>query len=75
MNQYVFELPWVLEIEVIIHQFIAPIHQRLPVSVVTSHRLNIVSLDLKASFVVYLVTLHQPCLRILESPSHACDHS
>lgn len=58
MNQYVFELPWILEIEVIIHQFIAAIHQRMPVSVVTSHRRNIVSLDLKTSFVVYLVTFH-----------------
>jgi hypothetical protein len=57
VDEHVLELPWVLEIEVLV-QLIPAILQRVPVSVVSAHRADVLMLDLQASLVVHLVRLH-----------------
>jgi len=46
------------------------IHQRIPVSIVTLNRANILMLNLKATLEVHLVSLDQSSLWVLNRPDH-----
>jgi len=75
MNQDVLELPGILEVELIINQFVASVLERVPVSVVASHWSDVGFLNLQASLIVHLVALDQPSLGVLQGPGHPGDHS
>lgn len=71
IDEDIFELPRVLEIETIVDKFIGPILKRVPVSIVAVDRCNVGLLNLKASLEIHLVALDQARLRVLDGPGHA----
>jgi hypothetical protein len=71
----VLELPRVLEIETIVHEFVGSVLQGVPVGIVSSHRRYVGLLNLQALVEVHLVTLHQSSLRVLHRPGHPSNYS
>ena len=70
MNEDILELPWIGGIEIGVDQIISTILQRIPVSIVTLNRANILMLNLKATLEVHLVSLDQSSLWVLNRPDH-----
>ena len=75
IDEDVLELPGVLEVEVLLRQFVAEVFERVPVGVVASHWLDVGPLHLKAPPEVDLVALYQSRLGVLDRPDHACQNS
>jgi hypothetical protein len=75
LDEDVFELPGIIEIKVVFHQFISLVFKRVPVCVYSNNWRDIRILDLKASLEVHIITLNKTSLWVLESPSHSSNHS
>ena len=74
MNEDILELPWIGGIEIGVDQIISTILQRIPVSIVTLNRANILMLNLKATLEVHLVSLDQSSLWVLNRPDHTSNN-
>ena len=55
MDEDIFELPWISQIEIGIDQIISTIHQRIPISIVPLYWTNILMLNLETTLEVHLV--------------------
>ena len=58
MYEDVFELPRVIEVEIIVYELIASVEKWVPICVKSSNRGNVRILDLQASLVIHLIAFH-----------------
>lgn len=74
MHQHILELPGILLAELFANQIISLILKGVPISVVPSHRTNVLLLDIQAAPVVHLIRLDQAGLRVLQGPNHPSNY-
>jgi hypothetical protein len=58
MDENVFELPRIFEVEVFVGEFVLMVLKGIPISVVPSDGTDVWLLDVEAEFVVHIVSLH-----------------